>query len=93
MATIRQQIQELLREGEWTALELSQELSVQEREIYDHLQHVRKSLRGEKLQVSPYHCRSCGYIFRKRERLDRPSRCPQCRESHIGVASFTIIAC
>lgn len=90
MVTLRQRMRELLREGEWTALELSGALSVQEKEIYDHLQHVRKSLRGEKLQVLPYHCLSCGYVFKKRERLDRPGRCPHCRQSHIGVASFTI---
>lgn len=90
MGTIRQQLRELLRDGEWTALELSQELSIREREVYAHLDHVRRSLSGERMKVSPYHCLSCNYIFKKRERLDRPGRCPQCKGSHIGVASFSI---
>ena len=92
MSTIRQRLKELLREGEWTALQLSQELSVQESEIYSHLNHVRKSLNHEKLKVSPYHCLSCNYIYKKRERLDRPGRCPQCKGSHIGVAAFSIVS-
>lgn len=82
---------ELLREGEWTALELSAELSVPEAEVYSHLEHVRRSLSGERLKVTPYHCLSCTYIFKKRDRLDRPGRCPRCKESHIGVALFTIV--
>jgi len=90
MGTIRQRLKELLRDGEWTALELSQELSVQEREIYSHLGHVCKSLNHEKLKVSPYRCLSCSYIFKKRERLDRPGKCPPCKGSHIAVATFAI---
>ena len=92
MGTIRQQLMELLREGEWTALELSRELSVQESEIHSHLNHVRKSLGQEKLKVSPYHCLSCAYIFKKRQRLDRPGRCPHCKGSHIAVAAFSIVS-
>lgn len=72
-------------------MELSAELSVEEAEVYSHLEHVRRSLSGEKLKVIPYRCLSCGYVFKKRDRLDRPGRCPRCKESHIGVAGFAIV--
>lgn len=90
VGTLRQRLVELLKEGEWTALELSAELSVPEKEIYIHLEHVKKSISPGKLSISPYHCRSCDYVFRKRNRLDRPGRCPKCKGSHIAVALFSI---
>ncbi len=50
MPTIRQQIISLLSLYEMDALQLSQELGVQEKEVYDHLDHIARSLaaRGEK---------------------------------------------
>jgi len=90
MGTLRQQMKELLRTGCWSSMELSQELSIQEREVFSHLEHVRKSLRKERLSIKPYCCQSCGYEFKKRKRFDRPGRCPVCRESHIKMALFSI---
>lgn len=89
-ATIRQQLIELLQHGEWTSLDLSAELSIQEREVFSHLEHVKKSTGGEKIMVRPYQCLSCSYIFKKRDRLDRPGRCPKCKESHIRMAEFSL---
>lgn len=88
--TVRQRLQELLRQGQWNSLDLSRELSVQEREIFDHLQHVKKSLRGEQLVVTPYSCQTCEYLFKSRDRLDRPGRCPKCWGTHIRMAEFSI---
>lgn len=90
MATIRQQLKELLQEDQWNALDLSRELSIREKEVYDHLEHLRRSSGGRKMHVSPYHCLSCNYIFTKRKRLDRPGRCPSCKGSHIGMATFSM---
>lgn len=82
----------LLQEDAWTSLELSQELHIPEREVFSHLAHVKKSLKGksQSMQVEPYHCLKCDYSFTKRERLDRPGRCPKCRHSHISLALFSI---
>ncbi len=90
MKTVRQRLKELLCFREWNSLELSQELSIQEREVFAHLEHVKKSLRQGKLVVDPYACLDCDYIFRKRVRFDRPGRCPSCKGSHIRMASFSI---
>lgn len=90
MKTIRQALADLLRQGEWSSIELSQELSIEEREIFPHLTHIQKSLRGEKLLVSPYTCQKCGYAFVKRTRLTRPGKCPQCKATHIRMALFSI---
>lgn len=89
MATIRQQLRALLSQGTWTSLELSAELHVSEKDIFDHLEHLQKSL-GTTLIATPYACQSCNYVFRKRRRLDRPGRCPRCRQSHIRMARFSL---
>lgn len=95
MATKRQQIIELLKQGRWTSLELSAELHISERDVFDHLEHVKKTLGNRHgisgLIASPYACLSCGYVFKKRSRFDRPGRCPQCRQSHIRMAEFSLL--
>jgi predicted Zn-ribbon and HTH transcriptional regulator len=90
--TVRQQITELLLEQEMSAKELSRRLGVREKEIYAHLGHIAKSVaaRGKKLQVPPFECLSCGYVFRGRERFTRPGRCPRCRESHIQTPVYRL---
>lgn len=59
-------------------------------EIYDELEHVARTLRrrGVKLAVVPARCRSCGYEFKDRERLKKPSRCPICRSERIDPPKF-----
>jgi predicted Zn-ribbon and HTH transcriptional regulator len=90
--TVRQRIVELLGEQEMSAKELSQRLGVREREIYEHLGHIARSLaaKGKRLQVPPFACLSCGYVFRERERFTRPGRCPRCRESHIQTPVYRL---
>lgn len=81
-----------MREEELDALDLSQILSIREKEVYDHLPHIAKSVAatGEKLVVHPYDCMKCGYTFKERSRFNRPGRCPQCREGHIQMATYSI---
>ena len=90
--TVRQQIISLLSESEYSSLDLSQLVHIPEKEVADHLFHIHKSLhsRGKKLTIEPYHCMGCGYQFKKRDRFDRPGRCPQCKGSHIGLAFYHI---
>ncbi len=90
--SIRKRMIELLCDDELNAIELSQELSIREKEVYDHLAHIKRSLsaRGQQLMITPYACMRCGYVFRKRSRLDRPGRCPVCKEGHISMATYWI---
>ena len=90
--TIRQEIIDLLSSEELTIRDLSQAVSLQEKEIIGHLDHIERSLqhKGKKLMVTPYRCFSCGFVFDKRTRFNKPGRCPSCRNSHIQVAEFYI---
>ena len=90
--TIRQQIIDLLISDELTLRDLSQALSIPEKEVVDHLGHIDRSLciQGKKLVQIPYQCLSCGFVFDKRTRFSKPGRCPGCRNSHIQTAQYHI---
>ena len=94
MTTLRQQIIDLLSEEELSARDLSQALSIMEKEVYSHLEHIEKSLvqKGKKLIVSPCKCLCCGYTFESRKRLNKPGRCPLCKKGHISMAEFRIVS-
>lgn len=92
MNTIRQAMRELLREQPMTALELSQRLSLPEKEVYPHLQHLARAPGGGfRFRLIPAVCRKCGFTFTKRERLTVPSRCPVCRHQSIQRPRFTLL--
>jgi len=90
--TVRQQIMEMLRDHEMSAQDLSRAIGVREREVEQHLPHVAASLtvRGERLVISPSRCLECGFIFRERRRMTRPSRCPVCQGRRVGKPVFEI---
>jgi transcriptional regulator len=90
--TLRQALVAELRQGWRSAYELSAAVSIREREVFEHLAHLEKSLaRGdERLIVEPARCAGCGFTFDKRERLTRPSRCPRCKAERVEAPRFAI---
>ena len=92
METIRRQIRKLLEEGPLTANEISSAVRRPEKEIATHLEHLRKSLHseGRRLSQIPAECRECGFLFRKRDRLKAPGRCPICKGEAISDPSFRV---
>ena len=90
--TPRQALRDALREGVWSAHELSVEVRLSEKDVASHLEHLQRSLgRGdERLVVTPAVCLGCGFEFRKREKLGRPGRCPSCRSGRIDPPRFSI---
>lgn len=91
MLTIRQAIKDLLLEQPFSALEISQRLSIAEKEVLEHLTHVARAPgSGSHFQVQPSVCNRCGFAFKKRDRLTTPSRCPKCRHQSIRRPRFHI---
>ena len=90
--TIRHYILALLEEGAYTSKELSNIIKIPERDVCDHLEHLQRSLGkgGRRLAVISASCRHCGFVFRKRERLTKPGKCPSCRSIHIQPPVFHI---
>jgi predicted Zn-ribbon and HTH transcriptional regulator len=92
--TVRQALLQALASGPRTARELSAEVSLPEREVVSHLEHLGRSLSRSDVElcIEPPRCLSCGFGFKKRDRLSRPSRCPRCRSERLDVPRFWVEA-
>lgn len=90
--TLRQAIVKHLEEGPCTTKDLSGLIGIREKEVVPHLEHIQKSQRaaGRKLTVHPAQCLSCGFTFKTRKRLTKPSACPQCRNQQIDPPVFSL---
>lgn len=88
--TKRREIIALLQTGTFSAKEISSNIGIPEKEVYDHLEHIRRSMtqKGGHLVITPSECLSCGFVFAKREKLSKPGKCPVCRSQHIREPLF-----
>ncbi len=92
METIRQQMIALLIDKEMDARELSQTMGIREKEVYEHLPHIARSVavQKKKLTIQPVRCLTCGYVFKDRKRFTPPGRCPRCKKSHLDQPKYRI---
>lgn len=92
--TVRAAIREELLRGAVTARELSERVSIPEKDVAGHLEHLERSLRarGERLVVEAASCIACGFAFKRRARLSRPGSCPDCGSTRIDPPAFRIEA-
>jgi predicted Zn-ribbon and HTH transcriptional regulator len=90
--TVRQQIISLLNGYILSAKDISTQVMVSEKEVYEHLEHIQKTINRSKeaLIITPAACKKCGFSFRKRERLSKPGKCPVCRSKLIDEPLFSI---
>lgn len=91
--TVRRRILVLLEEGPRTAREISAAAHIPEKEVAEHLVHLKRSLRraGGRLETLPAECLECGFVFRKRDRPSGPGRCPVCRGEFISAPAFRVV--
>jgi len=92
LETVRHVVIDLIRDQPLSAKEISSQAHITEKEVYSHLEHIRLSIHasGGILEVTPAECRSCGFVFTKRDRLTPPGKCPICRHEAIFEPLFTI---
>jgi predicted Zn-ribbon and HTH transcriptional regulator len=92
--TVRQELAYILDGRTMTAAEAAAAVGIPERDVYAHLEHIQRSLAKQelKLEITPAECQKCGFVFKKRERLTTPGRCPVCKSSRIEEPLFTIRA-
>jgi predicted Zn-ribbon and HTH transcriptional regulator len=89
--TIRQEIISALGGRTLTAKEISAEVRIPEKEVYEHLEHIQKSMNNKERQliITPATCIKCGFVFAKRERLKKPGKCPVCKSELIQEPLFS----
>jgi len=87
--TLRKEIAKALEDGPMDLRELSQLFRVREKDVLDHLQHISRSAQ---LKMEPAVCLECGFSFKKRDRLNTPSRCPLCKSESISPPRYRVVA-
>jgi transcriptional regulator len=92
-ATVRHRMIAFLEQGPATALEISQAIRIGEKEVYEHLPHIERSMvaKGEKLRIHQPKCLKCGFLFAERKRFRPPGRCPDCKSSYLSKPAYEII--
>jgi predicted Zn-ribbon and HTH transcriptional regulator len=92
LATLRQQIMDLLAQQPMTAKDISMAIGIGEKQVFPHLEHIQQSLRRQNrsLHITPPVCKHCGFTFTKRERLKKPGKCPVCRGEAIEEPVFAL---
>jgi len=88
--TRREEIIKLLSERAESAHQLANHYKVTLKEILEDLEHIAKSVKPKRLKQIPARCKHCGFIFKERSKVKRPSRCPRCRNERIQAQLFRI---
>jgi predicted Zn-ribbon and HTH transcriptional regulator len=70
---------------------LARELGLSRGDVEDDLRHLIRSARvaGHTIVIEPARCKACGFVFGE-EKLSKPSRCPQCKQSRIFEAQIYV---
>ena len=100
--TIREKILRILLETKepldayTIAIEVGLNPSTGEKEVYEHLIHIAKTIRRQSkgklmLYMIPPRCRNCGYVFKDLRKPRKPSRCPRCKSQRIDPPLFKIM--
>ena len=90
--TVRHRILAALETGPLSGRDISGLVGIPEKEVYEHLEHIRTSLHrtGKQFHVRPAECAHCGFLFEKRERLRKPGKCPVCRKGPLHAPLFSV---
>ena len=90
--TIRREISSALDGRTLSAKEISTEVRISEKEVYEHLEHIQRSMNKKEhhLVINPAACMKCGFVFAKREKLKKPGKCPVCKGELIQEPLFSI---
>jgi predicted Zn-ribbon and HTH transcriptional regulator len=90
--TIRQEIISVLEGKTLSAKDISADVRISEKEIYEHLEHIQRTINKSEHNfiTTPAECKKCGFIFRKRGKLKKPGRCPVCRGESIQEPLFSV---
>jgi len=85
--TLRKEMAKALEREILDLRQISQLFRIREGEVLDHLEHISRSAL---LRMEPATCQRCGFSFKKRERLNTPSRCPICKSESISPPRYQV---
>ncbi len=90
--TIRREILEILKEKALSIKDISKIVKIPEKTVAGHLEHISKTIthKGLSLKIIPALCLHCGFIFKKRDKMGKPGKCPVCKSEHIREPLYKI---
>lgn len=88
--TRRKEIVEILSKEEKTAQELANLFQTELKFILEDLEHIKKTINPRKLKMRHAFCKSCGFVFKERSKVSKPSKCPRCKKEWIQAALFRV---
>ncbi|HPP06473.1 MAG TPA: hypothetical protein PLW88_03825, partial [Syntrophorhabdaceae bacterium] len=91
--TVRRYIMALLEEYTLSAREIARYLKIPEKDVPNHMAHIKKTMNRleRQLIIISARCEQCGFVFKKRDRLTTPGKCPICKGRFITPILFKII--
>lgn len=83
----------LLLDNPMSLSQIARAVGESPKDITDALKHLAKSLKHTEYDfvVDPAECRRCGFEFGT-EKLNRPSKCPNCKGTWIAEPLFSVKA-
>lgn len=90
METIRQKIVSILYNNTLSAKDISSYVIIPEKDVYENLEHIQRNKRDYFLHIKPPRCKKCSFVFKKREKIKKPGKCPVCRSRLIEEPHFSI---
>ena len=90
--TLRREIVSAIEGRALSAREISGIVRIPEKAVCDHISHIQRTVNkmGRRIVVIPAECKHCGFVFKKREKLKKPGKCPVCRAETIKEPLFSI---
>ncbi|MBW2987978.1 transcriptional regulator [Candidatus Woesearchaeota archaeon] len=88
--TRRQEIIELLKQGEWSIQQIANHFKTTVAEILPDFKHITRTIHPRKIATRPATCRSCGFVFKDRKKYSTPSKCPRCKSEWINPQTYWI---
>lgn len=85
--TIRQDILACLGRDRLSAAELSRLVHKPEKDIYHHLEELKKA---GKVRLLPPICAECDFRFEERKKTKKPGKCPRCKSTRIKPPLFAL---
>ena len=90
--TVRKDLLQMLSIEPRSVSSIARELELRRGDVEEDLRHAIRSARaaGHEIVVLPARCRACGFTFSE-DKLSKPGKCPECRESRIYEAQIRIV--
>ena len=88
--TRREEIIQMLCKEFFSIQELANHFRTTVNDILEDFEHIKLSIKPKQLVQKPAFCIKCGFVFKDRNKIKKPSKCPRCKSEWITPQRFKI---